>query len=282
MHAKTILAISPSGIFNPESLRQGVTLLESWGHTVLFSPNYDAQHMYTAGTLAQRLEDLLWAIEHPFGDCIWFVRGGYGTAQLLPHLDWPIGKPIIGFSDATALLTNGWNNNQSGMIHGPVLNSLATLCDAHSINTVMNYLNSGQLPTIHGTYLMGPKTTIHAPVVGGNLCVLASLCGTPYQLNADGCILALEDVGEAFYKLDRLLLQLELSGMFHKIQGILLGTFEGCNPPRDSSLNILDVFVERLGPLNIPVYHQGPFGHGSTNWMWEQGQIIKLSPKVNS
>lgn len=278
MTSKTILAVSPSGVFNSTTLNKGIELLESWGHNVILSPNHGAEHLYTAGTMEQRLSDVQWAIEHPTGDCIWFVRGGYGTAQLLPHLTPPFNKPVIGFSDATALLTHGWNHREQQMIHGPVLNSLATLCDEQTQEHVRAYLENHTLPDLHGTHLMGPKTTITGPVVGGNLCVLASLCGTPFQLNTNGCILALEDIGEPFYKLDRMLLQLELAGMFRNINGILLGTFEGCRAPTDSDLTLEDVFSERFTHLNIPVYGNAPFGHGKTNWLWEQGQRIHLSP----
>lgn len=282
MTSKTILAISPSGIFNPSTLNEGIQLLESWGHSVILSPNHGATHLYTAGTVSERLSDLEWALNHPTGDCIWFVRGGYGTAQLLQHLSLPFDKPIIGFSDATALLTHGWNQHQRNMIHGPVLNSLATLCDDQTRNHVRMYLETSTPPTLDATYLMGPKTTLTAPMVGGNLCVLASLCGSPFQLRANDCILALEDIGEPFYKIDRMLLQLELSGMFDTIKGIVLGTFEGCRAPANSEMSLLDVFKERLEHLNIPIYFNAPFGHGETNWLWEQGQTLHLSPQENS
>ena len=278
MTSKTILAISPSGVFNPDTLSAGIELLESWGHTVILSPNHGAQHLYTAGTKTQRLTDVEWAIQHPTGDCIWFVRGGYGTAQLLPFLTNPFNKPIIGFSDATALLSHGWNKQQNNMIHGPVLNSLATLCDEQTQQYVRSYLESDTLPKLSGTHLIGPTTPLVGPVVGGNLCVLASLCGSPYQLRTNDCILALEDIGEPFYKIDRMLLQLELSGMFEHIKGILLGTFEGCRAPLNSEMTLHDVFKERLAHLNIPIYVNAPFGHGATNWPWAQGQQVRLSP----
>lgn len=276
MHSKTILAISPSGIFNPATLQQGIELVQSWGHEVILSPNHGKESLYTAGTVNERLADLRWANEHPIGDYIWFVRGGYGTAQLLSGFGTTFNKPIIGFSDATALLSHGWNHHAPDMIHGPVLNSLATLCDEKTQLTMRSFLSTNVLPSLTGTHLMGDTDIIEAPVVGGNLCVLASLCGSAFQLRTDGCILALEDVGEPFYKLDRMLLQLELSGMFNNVKAILLGTFEGCKPPPNRDIRLIDVFRERFAHLNIPVYHQAPFGHGTVNWPWKMGQTICL------
>ena len=102
--------------------------------------------------------------------------------------------------------------------------------------------------------------------------MLASMCGTSYQLRAEGTILALEDIAEPAYKIDRMLLQLDQSGMFEGIRGILLGEFHNCNIPSTANWTILDVFEKRLRHLNIPVYHNAPFGHNRTNWIWRVGQ----------
>jgi muramoyltetrapeptide carboxypeptidase len=108
--------------------------------------------------------------------------------------------------------------------------------------------------------------------------VLASLCGTPFQLKADGCILALEDIAEPLYKIDRMLLQLEQSGVFEGVIGILMGSFHNCHPPQNASFTLLDVFTERLLHLDIPVYVESEFGHNEINWMWKVGQDLHLQP----
>jgi muramoyltetrapeptide carboxypeptidase len=278
---RTIAAVAPSGIHNPSKLSESIRLVESWGHKVICGPNHEKRHLYTAGTLSERLSDLLWAIESPDIDLIWFIRGGYGTAQLLPHLPSFCDKPILGFSDATALLAHGWHATPEKprwqkLYHGPVLNSLLSLCDLTSQQHVQHWLTTDQTPNITGEYAFGPNTTVSGPIVGGNLCVLASLCGGNVLGNYKGCILALEDIAEPLYKIDRMLLQLEISGMFNGVSGILLGSFHNCHPPKDADYTLMDVLKERLGHLNIPVYINSPFGHNEVNWLWQYGQIVQL------
>ena len=275
---RSIAAISPSGIHPPEKLNESIRLVERWGHTVHRGPNHNKMHLYTAGTLEERTADLLWAIESPEIDTIWFIRGGYGTAQLLKHLPVQCDKPIIGFSDATALLSFGSINRWTKLYHGPVLNSLASLCNDKSKEIVQQWLSTDSLPNLSGQHSFGPKISIQAPVVGGNLCVLASLCGTPFQLKAPGSILALEDIAEPLYKIDRMLLQLEQSGVFDGVVGILLGSFHNCNPPPNATYTLQDVFKERFTHLNIPIYRQSEFGHNEINWMWKVGQRLQLRP----
>jgi len=276
-----IAAISPSGIHNPIQLEKSIALVNSWGFEVVCSPNHRSVQLYTAGSLEQRLNDFKWALKDSDIELIWIIRGGYGSAQLLPYLGkLQISKPVVGFSDATALLCYLWNSNQTVGFHGPVLHSLESLCDSASQNHVREWLSTGRLPTITGRHLLGPSNTLQAPIVGGNLCVLASLCGTPYQLQSNGCILALEDIAEPAYKIDRLLYQLQMSGQFDNIKGILLGSFHNCVVPSNSNWGLEDVFKERLTNLNIPVFHNAKFGHDSVNWIWKFGNIIQLDPNV--
>ena len=279
---RTIAAVSPAGIHDPKKLQESIDLVETWGHKVICAPNHAQQHLYTAGTIGERVADLHWAIEHPEIDTIWFIRGGYGTAQLLPFLHESCHKPIIGFSDATALLAHGWHPKQRlqwpNLYHGPVLNSVSTLCDDTSKQHMRHWLNTGDCPTITATHAFGPAHTIEGPMVGGNLCVLASICGSetlPPRI-FEGCILALEDISEPLYKIDRMLLQLQISGVLEGVKGILMGSFHNCNPPTSASYTLLDVFKERLLHLQFPVYVNAPFGHNEVNWIWKHGKTIRL------
>ena len=277
---RTIAAVSPSGIHNDSTLQQSIELVESWGHKVICSPNHKARHLYTAGTTSERVSDLEWAIQHPEADVIWFIRGGYGTAQLLSRLPKTCTKPIIGFSDATALLAHGWSQQSkprwNNLYHGPVLNSLASLCDKQSQLHVQHWLNTGNTPTLTGDYAFGSTKPVTGPIIGGNLCVLASLCGSGVLTDFEGCILALEDIAEPLYKIDRMLLQLELSGLFKGLKGILMGSYHRCSAPEGAMYSLLDVFKERLQHLNIPVYINSPFGHNEVNWIWKYGEMVRL------
>ena len=277
---RTIAAVSPSGIHDPTLLRQSIDLVERWGHTVICSPNHNKRHLYTAGTVNERLADLRWAMTDPAIDTIWFIRGGYGTAQLLPQLPPLCRKDIIGFSDATAILSYGWYEDGSlkrrwpNLFHGPVLNSLATLPDEKSQQHMHTWLKNGNLPALSGEHFLGPSESITGPIVGGNLCVLASLCGGFFKHDFDDCIVALEDIAEPLYKVDRMLYQLE--GILGNAKGILLGSFHNCHPPKDAAYTLRDVFRERLEHLNVPVYINSQFGHNEVNWIWKYGQHIQL------
>ena len=90
--------------------------------------------------------------------------------------------------------------------------------------------------------------------------------------------MALEDIAEPLYKIDRMLLQLEQSGVFDGVVGILLGSFHNCNPPQHATYTLQDVFKERFTHLNIPIYKQSEFGHNEINWMWKVGQRLQLQP----
>jgi muramoyltetrapeptide carboxypeptidase len=115
------------------------------------------------------------------------------------------------------------------------------------------------------------------PLVGGNLCVLATLCGTPHQLNARGAILALEDIAEPAYKLDRMVNQLREAGAFDGVRAVLLGEFVQCAAPPDADWGVVDVLREALSTLGVPVIAGLPFGHGARNEAFLHGGLVRVS-----
>lgn len=268
--------VAPSGIFSPSRLAQSINLLNSWGIECVKSPNLFAQHLFTAGTPEQRIQDLHWSIQDPDINFIWFARGGYGTISTLSEFDWAaVSKPIMGFSDATAMLVALYQSGGSA-IHGPVLHSLNDHVDAQSQTATRDLLHHNQRPVLEGDYLFGSKDRIAAPITGGNLCVLSSLCGTPHQLNANGHIVMLEDIGEPAYKIHRMLTQLVLSGSLDGAVGIALGEFTDCRIPQDANWTLEDVFVDALKPIQCPIYKNLPFGHGTHNLPWKYGSLLQL------
>ena len=120
-----IAVVAPSGVFTAERLQIAVDALTAWGFVPVPGPGVTARHRYFAGTTQQRAEDLTWALTAEDIDAVWFARGGYGTAQLLDRLPWNDldGRPVIGFSDATALHA-AFANRHRLSIHGPVLHGL--------------------------------------------------------------------------------------------------------------------------------------------------------------
>lgn len=271
-----IAIVAPSGVFDPSRLETGAALAASWGLELVRAPNLDARHRYLAGTVEERAADLRWALTDPDIQGVWFARGGYGTAQLLRHLplDALDERPVVGFSDATALFTA--MRGRGHAIHGPVLHSLADLADADSQEALRALLVEGRPSELPGESLNGTVSPLIAPLTGGNVAVLASLCGTPWAWSARGKIAVLEDIGEAPYRLDRALSQLLDAGALDGVLGVALGEFVNCNPPSGASWTLREVLAERLAPLGVPVLWGLPVGHGARNRAWTVGATAEL------
>jgi muramoyltetrapeptide carboxypeptidase len=268
-----IAVVAPSGIFNPERLAAGLALLRSWGYEPVEGPNLSARHRFTAGTAEQRQADLAWALTSPDIDAAWFARGGYGTVHILDGLPWSEmdGRPIVGFSDATALFCAMERVGVPGAVHGPVLHSLADHASDETRAAVKALLHGGEETMLAGRLLCGPARPVSGRVIGGNLCMLASLAGTPWALQGQGAIVVLEDIGEPPYKLDRLITQLRLSGALSGVAGIALGEFSGSSAPEGAGWDIEALFSDLLAPLNVPVVTGLPIGHGAENRPWRYG-----------
>lgn len=268
-----VAVVAPSGIFNPDRLQSGIDLITSWGLQVVEGRNLHARHRITAGTIQQRSADLTWALTDKEIDAVWFARGGYGTAQLLSHLPWSAcdGRPVIGFSDATALLVALERVGVTGGVHGPVLHSLVGHTSEDSVAALKKMLLEGGSYWLKGRHLCGPHRAVQGRLVGGNLCVLASLAGTPWSLRSNGAIVVLEDINEPAYKIDRLISQLRDSGSLDGAVGIALGDFTDCAIPSSADWTLSDLLIDLLSPLGLPVISGLPVGHGSRNRPWQVG-----------
>lgn len=275
-----VAVVAPSGIFNPARLAAGMSLLRAWGYEPVESPSLHARARYTAGSVAERRADLAWALTDDEIDAVWFARGGFGTAHTLDELPWSEmdGRPIIGFSDATALFCAMERVGVPGAVHGPVLHSLTDLCDDDTRDALQALLADGDEVLLAGEPLCGPQRPAAGRVIGGNLCMLASMAGTPWALQGQGAILVLEDVGEPPYKLDRMITQLRQSGAFSGVVGVALGEFSGTRVPEGADWTVRELLADLLAPLNVPVIDGLPVGHGARNHPWRYGAPGVLTP----
>ncbi len=188
--------------------------------------------------------------------------------HLVDGLDWSavVERPVLGFSDATTLLVAMTNRRLGFPVHAPVVHSLVDASDDETLTAVRHFILSGtKTVSLVGTQIAGPVGSVEGRVVGGNLCVLASLCGTPSQVDATDAIVLLEEIGESSYKIDRALTQLVQSGAFQGAKGFAIGTFTNCWLPEDADWSHLDVVCEVLAPLGLPVVAGLPVGHGASN-----------------
>jgi len=264
--------VAPSGFFDRQRLEQAMELVGGWGFELVLGPHLFARNRYTAGTSVERGADLAWALSAPDLDAVWFARGGYGTVHLLSDLPWADmdGRPVYGFSDATALFCAMAANEVGGGVHGPVLISMVDHVDEESRSAMRIAL--GGLPLqLSAVQLSGSVDAIEGRVIGGNLCTLASLAGTPWALRSEGAIVILEDVAEPPYKLDRMITQLRESGGLDGARAVVLGEFTGCAISQDADWSLRDLLLDLLSPLGIPIWSELPVGHGAANRPWYQG-----------
>ncbi|MDZ8081743.1 MAG: LD-carboxypeptidase [Nostoc sp. DcaGUA01] len=259
--------IAPSGALREfEAFERSIEIWRARGYEVKVSPKIDDKWGYLASTDENRRNQLTAAWQDP--DCrgILCARGGFGSTRILENWHWQensgLPKWLIGFSDITALLWSLYNVGISG-VHGPVLTTLSDEPD-WSMERLFNWVEGRPIACIKGCGWGGGIAT--GILLPGNLTVATHLLSTPIQPNFDGVILALEDVTEAPYRIDRMLTQWRLSSALTKVRGIALGGFTRCEaPPNVPSFSVEEVLRDRFGDLGIPVVSDLPFGHHSPN-----------------
>ncbi|MBB4942176.1 muramoyltetrapeptide carboxypeptidase [Streptosporangium album] len=258
-----VAVVAPSGPCDPVRLARGVRVLEGLGLKVVTGAHVLDRDRYLAGSDAGRAADLQEAWCDPAVAAVICARGGYGATRILDLLDWDAlraagPKALVGSSDVTALHQAFSVELGVASWFGPML-ACATIGDPEGPEprSFRHFTEAlfGEPSPITGDRVITAGRAV-APVVGGNLSLLAALCGTPYALRARGRIVLLEDVTEEPYRIDRMLTQLLRSGALDGVAGIALGSWEDCGDPYPT-------LEERLAPLGVPVIAGLPVGHGS-------------------
>ena len=274
-----IALITPAGPINQARLDRSIEAITGLGFTPKPGTSVLAQNGYNAGTIEQRLADLHTAFADPTIDAIWAIRGGYGTTQLLPYLDYDLvrrnPKLLIGYSDLTALLNAIYQRTGLIGLHGPVASSN---WDEFAIKHFLAVASQATVPFQIDALPTGKTITpgeATGTLVGGNLTLAAALCGTPDQLDVSGKMVFLEDVGEAPYRIDRMLVQLHQSVNLRSAAGIALGDFVDCEGS-GNTVPLEQTLRNRLGDLGVPVYLGLPFGHGERNCTLPIGRRARL------
>jgi muramoyltetrapeptide carboxypeptidase len=266
-----IAITAPASPVRPSELSAVTALLRRWGYRVRLARTVTAGGRYLAAPDQERAQELMELVADPTVDAILCARGGYGTLRMLPYLDWELfrrfPKPIIGFSDITALLLALYSRARVVTYHGPVATSRFDPFTAEWFRRTL------ALPeALQPWRLSNPQWRVLAPgratgvLVGGNLSLLVATLGTPYEVDLRGAVLFLEDVGEEPYRVDRMLMQLALAGKLQQCAAVLLGRFRapwgrfpsgtiGWQPP------VEQIFRDYLASLNIPVLAGLPIGH---------------------
>ena len=242
---------------------------------------------YFAGNDAARAADFNRALADPTIDGIWCIRGGYGAMRTLPALDYDslVRQPrtIIGYSDITAIHAAAGVNAGLVSFHGPTARALLTDFSRAALEQAVL-----QRPGICGA--APDARTVHpgqaaGRLAGGNLALLAALTGTPYAPDLDGAILILEDIDEAVYRIDRMLVQLRLGGALRGVRGVVFGAFTNCPETTDDGTRSLDEVIDELArELRVPCIANAPFGHIADQWTIPLGASAELdadAPALN-
>jgi muramoyltetrapeptide carboxypeptidase len=268
--------IAPSGRLRESTLfNAGVELWQEQGYQVKIDHDGSDGWGYLAQSDQQRRQYLANAWQDPQCKGILCVRGGYGGARLLEDWQWPnaISKWLIGFSDITSLLWSLACQGVSG-VHGPVLTTLATE-PTWSRQRLFDLVAGRPVAPLTGSsWATGQVQGVLLPA---NLTVATHLLHTPIQPPLAGVILAIEDVTEAPYRIDRMLTQWRLSGLLPQVSGIAVGRFSQCEAaPGSPSLTVEEVLRDRLGDLGIPIVADLPFGHDGCNASLPVGVMATL------
>ena len=262
-----VALVAPASSFSREELDAGVAELARLGLRAVYDPSIFDKERFVAGSVQTRVDAIHKAWADPGVAALIAMRGGYGSAQLLPLLDCKLlrssCKPLIGYSDITALLSLYLRNGLTA-IHGPMVDRrLSKGPDGYDEDSfrrvVMTAAPAGDLrPERLEALHPGSATGV---LVGGTLTQLMASMGTPWAFEAPAdCVLFLEDIGERPYRIHRLLTQAAQAGVFANARAIVFGEFPSCDEPGGDPA-IRDVLREFTAGFHGPVLFNFPSGH---------------------
>lgn len=262
----TVGVVAPASGIRPAMLDAGIRELESLGLRVRHQPDIVSVTRYTAGSVQRRLTELQSMIDDPEIDAIICARGGYGSRDLLPGLDWKAflerPKILCGSSDITSLLTAV---ERAGVVafHGPmVATSIRRGTEGYDRDLFFRLLFAGDAVEFDVNGVTGLRAgTARGRIRGGCLSLLTASVGTPWAISADDAILVVEDVNCRPYQVDGMLTHLKQSGALDGVRGFVFGEMPGCMQHADQGYDIEDVIQDVLGEFDVPIAFGFPTGH---------------------
>jgi muramoyltetrapeptide carboxypeptidase len=279
-----IAILAASGPSDRSRIEAGAKAIERRGHRVTLANNIDHRHRtYLAGDDDERAEELNRFLRSAEYDAYFFARGGYGAMRILDRIDYDAiaanPRPIIGFSDITALHQAIATRAGVATFHGPMVNLDFNLNFGQGLSPEIDRwlwaMLQGEAPL---TRTFSEKDVlavgeIEGVLFGGCLALTAALVGTPYDFWIDDGIWFWEDVDEPVYRIDRMLTHLRLSGRMQRVRGVVIGALKDCGIDAELELFLREFFV----PLGVPVVSNFPFGHHGDNLLMPIGRTVRLS-----
>ena len=287
--------VAPAGrIYRDEEYHNIINNLSQLGFNVIEGNHTRSAYGYMAGRDSERVEDFHSMILNPKINIIMALRGGWGSNRLLPYIDFEAIKKnpkiIIGFSDITSLLLSIYSQTGLVTFHGPVARSVWTS------NTKKWFFNVLSTPPLKKLILQPSsvsKTNSHqftiyhgkaeGRLLGGNLSILVSMLASPYLPLFDNSVLFIEEVGEEYYRIDRMLSSLKLSGILSRIKGFIFGYCTSCNPSLNSdNLSLKQIVLDYISDLRIPSWVGFPIGHENDNLTLPIGNKVQIDSSMRT
>lgn len=281
-----VALISPAGpLIKPEELPRAQENARTLGWEPVVGTHASDRAGYLAGRDRDRLHDINIALRDPKVDAIWCLRGGYGVMRLLAGIDYDAlsrtPKVILGYSDVTAFHTAVQRKCRLITFHGPTARE--ELTDFSRDSLVRAVLERGDSCGVAPDAREINAGSAEGRLVGGNLSVLTSLCGTPYMPDLADGILILEDVNEPVYRIDRMLQQLSLSGALNACRAIVFGECTKCPEDAGGGGRPFDeVLGELAGSLGVPCLAGIPAGHIAEQWTIPLGAMARVDTGARS
>jgi muramoyltetrapeptide carboxypeptidase len=288
-----ISLVAPAGpLVERDDVTRASELCRALGYVPTVAAHALDRYGYLAGGDDARLDDLNAALTAPDVDAVWCIRGGYGITRLLDRVDFAgfarHPKPVIGYSDITALLVALYQETGVVTFHAPTARaSMPAFARRHFERVLGRAEPAGRLDSLPlpADVLVPEQNRVIAiregvaegRLVGGNLTLLQCLAGTAFSPALDGAILFLEDVGEEIYRIDRMLAHLRLAGILARAAGVLIGRFtEVGRRGADGVIGLEEVLETYLAPLGVPVAWGFPVGHIADQWTLPLGVRARL------
>ncbi|MDO8461946.1 MAG: LD-carboxypeptidase [Deltaproteobacteria bacterium] len=250
---------APASPFKLGAFKKGLDRLKQLGFRARYRQDLFSRQGYLAGSDRRRAEELNRLFADPEVKVILAVRGGYGTARIIPHLDERVirthPKLLVGYSDLTLLQLYLWQRFSVPSLHGPMLLPQLAFAPLSYLKKVVSFLQGETGPIKIKPQHFLRKGTAEGVLVGGCLSLVVTTLGTPFEIETKDSILFLEDIGEKVYEIDRMLTHLKNAGKFKMVRGILIGRFA------DKAVRkmMTDFFSDFKGPIAYGL----PFGHVS-------------------
>ena len=264
--------LSPAGKIDGLIVRNAAAVLENWGLRPVIAEHTLFEAGRFSGTVEERLSDLQQALNDPSVKLILASRGGYGTVHLLNRLDFSGIKKnpkwVVGYSDITALHA-ALQHNGVASVHGPMAKHFS---EEGTEDISVRYTKSiltGQPVKYHvpvtGDHSLNREGSADGRLFGGNLSVFCGILGSPYVSIPYGGILFIEDTGEAPYRVDRMIWQLKLAGVFAKISGLIVGQFTDYAEDDEMYFPLRQSILDAVKEYAFPVCFDFPAGHAKMN-----------------